>query len=151
MADDMAPQSIQDAYYPDGECFGCGPSNPAGLRIKSFARNDGSVIAQWTPRPEHSNGLHVVCGGILGTVLDCHAAAVSGYALGRSSGRFVSAVTKEYTVRFVGPTPMVPLELVGRAVNVRRRSVAVEVEAVASGVVSVRFEGVFVAPREGES
>jgi acyl-coenzyme A thioesterase PaaI-like protein len=74
-------QSIQDRDFADTNCFGCGPANGLGLRIKSFARADGTVVARWSPGAEHSNGAGAVCGGVLGTILDCHGAAAAGVAL----------------------------------------------------------------------
>ena len=69
-------QSIQDRLYPDLPCFGCGPVNERGLRLKSYATGDGEVIAEFTPWPEHDNGTGFLNGGIIATVLDCHSAAV---------------------------------------------------------------------------
>jgi acyl-coenzyme A thioesterase PaaI-like protein len=71
-------QSIQDRDFADGNCFGCGPTNPAGLRIKSYPRADGTVVARWLPQAEHSNGAGAVCGGVLATILDCHCAVAEG-------------------------------------------------------------------------
>lgn len=55
-------------------CFGCGPANERGLRLRSFADGDG-VHAVFRPWPEHDNGLGFLNGGIIATVLDCHSAA----------------------------------------------------------------------------
>ena len=30
-------QSLQDQYYPNGTCFGCGPCNDDGLQLKSYS------------------------------------------------------------------------------------------------------------------
>ncbi len=68
-------QSLQERYYPDLPCFGCGPANDKGLRLRSFATTDGLVTASFTPWPEHDNGLGFLNGGIIATVLDCHSAA----------------------------------------------------------------------------
>ena len=34
-------KSIQETYAPDLACFGCGPQNEKGLRIRSFPADDG--------------------------------------------------------------------------------------------------------------
>jgi hypothetical protein len=53
-------------------CFGCGPSNPNGLQIKTYY-GDSEGLCTFHPRPEHSAGPpHVLNGGILATVIDCH-------------------------------------------------------------------------------
>lgn len=53
-------------------CWGCGADNPAGLHLKS--RWDGEVaVAQWTPSVDYAAGpRHVLNGGIIATLLDCH-------------------------------------------------------------------------------
>jgi acyl-coenzyme A thioesterase PaaI-like protein len=67
--------SLQERYALLGRCFGCGPANPVGLRIGSRPSNDDPAIlvARFAPRPQHEAFAGVVNGGILGTLLDCHA------------------------------------------------------------------------------
>ena len=48
----MAEQSLQEQYAPENSCWGCGPSNREGLRIRSFAKN-GEVVAEWQPQPKY--------------------------------------------------------------------------------------------------
>lgn len=48
--------SIQERLYPSLPCFGCGPSNPKGLQLRSYP-GDGVVTAAFMPWPEHDNGL----------------------------------------------------------------------------------------------
>lgn len=138
----MTSDSIQDRRWPDGSCFGCGSANAKGLQIKSFPQTDGSLLARWTPGPEHSNGEGAVCGGVLGTILDCHAAATAAHALP------AAAVTKQFAIEFVAPAPMQALDLVARVVDLRARSAEIEAVASAGGEACARFRGVFVIPRE---
>jgi len=51
--------SLQDQWVPDSTCFGCGPANPNGLRLRSFPL-DGGVVAEWHPEPHH-NAIPVFC------------------------------------------------------------------------------------------
>ena len=44
----MNAPSLQQHFSPDSRCFGCGPSNEKGLRIKSFVAGD-ETIAEWRP------------------------------------------------------------------------------------------------------
>jgi acyl-coenzyme A thioesterase PaaI-like protein len=141
-------QSFQQEYLDDGECFGCGPRNVAGLRINSYASAEGVMVCDWTPKMEHGNGAAAVCGGILGSVLDCHAAAAVGHALMEREGRYMFAVTKELTVEFLRPTPLVSLRLIARVTDLRARSAGVEATAEANGELCARFRGVFVVPRD---
>ena len=64
--------SLQERYAPEGQCFGCGPKNELGLRIRSFEAGDGTVVAEWIPRPEHEAFDGHLNGGILATLIDCH-------------------------------------------------------------------------------
>ena len=43
-------RAFQD-FFPGNRCFGCGPSNPIGHRIKSFWRDDKmeETICAWYP------------------------------------------------------------------------------------------------------
>ncbi len=44
----MDEAALQDRYAPKGICFGCGPSNAKGIRIKSHVRGD-EVVLCWRP------------------------------------------------------------------------------------------------------
>ena len=67
----MSVPSVQERYAPQNHCFGCGPANPDGLRIRSFEEGD-SLRAEWLPEPQHEAFDGAVNGGILSTLLDCH-------------------------------------------------------------------------------
>ena len=112
VADDAL--SIQEWLYPNLPCFGCGPANDNGLRLKSYPVGDGwagGVTASFTPWPEHDNGVGYLNGGIIGTVLDCHsAAAVMLEAKLRGwpalPGADLAYVTAGLDVRFLRPAPL---------------------------------------------
>ena len=141
--------SFQQELFPDGECFGCGPKNAAGLLIESFRASDGEVVCDWTPRPEHNNGGDAVCGGVLSTALDCHAVTAAFRAMQDRDGEPPETiVTKEFTMEFLRPAPLEPLRLVARVTELRTRSAAVEATAAAHGEVCARLRGVFVVPRQ---
>jgi acyl-coenzyme A thioesterase PaaI-like protein len=72
--------SLQDRWMPRGTCFGCGPANVQGLRLQSFADGEG-VVAEWQAQAHHNAWPGIVCGGIVGTLLDCHTGAALGWAL----------------------------------------------------------------------
>ena len=75
---DAAAVSVQSQFIPDGICYGCGPMNPAGLGLSSFQHN-GVVVAEWQPQEHHAAVPGMLCGGVIGTLIDCH----SGAALAR--------------------------------------------------------------------
>lgn len=51
-------------------CFGCGPDNPHGLRLKVVRQDDGAWQAEFVPRDFHCGWPGVVHGGVLATALD---------------------------------------------------------------------------------
>ena len=83
-----SPPSLQERYAPNARCFGCGPANPIGLHIASRPSGDdpAALVARWTPLPDHEAFAGVVNGGILGTLLDCHANWTAAWHLMRARG-----------------------------------------------------------------
>jgi len=103
--------SLQERYFPDLPCFGCGPANQKGLRLQSYPGEGGLVTAHFTPWPEHDNGMGYLNGGIIATVLDCHsAAAVTHEAFTRGwpplPGAALPYVTAGLEVRYLRPAPL---------------------------------------------
>ncbi len=148
----MDGRSLQERYAPEGRCFGCGPQNDRGLRVRSFEAADDTVIADWQPRPEHEAFDGFVNGGILGTLIDCHSNWTAIAALLRRSGasEAPSTVTAEYSVRFRRPTPSNrPLRLIGRAVDVADDRVTVETSVEVDGTVTATGRATFVAVQPG--
>jgi uncharacterized protein (TIGR00369 family) len=144
--------SLQERFAPDGRCFGCGPKNDSGLRIRSFEVGDGTVVADWQPRPEHEAFDGYVNGGILGTLIDCHSnwTAIAALVASDDAAAAPSTVTSELSVRFRRPTPSGrSLRLVGRPVEVGQGRVTVETAVEVDGVVTARGGAVFVAVGEG--
>lgn len=112
----MAELSIQETYYPDVMCFGCGHANHKGLKLRSYEDAD-VVVATFTPWPEHDNGGGFLNGGIIATLLDCHGGAavlLESQRRGFGTGG-LSFVTAGIDVHFLRPTPLNdPLELRAR-------------------------------------
>lgn len=142
--------SLQDRYAPDSICFGCGPANPKGLRIKSRPEGD-RVVAEWTPEAHHEAFPGMLSGGVLGTLLDCHCNWTAARHLmdRRGADRPPVTVTAEYTVRLLRPTPSdAPVRLEARVVESTDRKATVEAELSSGGRVSATCRGVFVAVGE---
>ena len=135
--------SIQDRYFPGLTCFGCGPANPKGLRLKSTVDDAGVVVARFTPWPEHDNGLGYLNGGIISTVLDCHSAAAVMHESDRrgwlgdapASGEVgLQYVTAGLNVRYLRPTPLrETLSLTAQVVDGDESQATVHVEIVWDG------------------
>lgn len=147
----MSGKSLQDTYAPRGTCFGCGPANPKGLRIKSFAEGD-EVVAEWTPAPHHEAFTGTLNGGIIGTLLDCHCNWTAAWYLMKKSGadRPPCTVTAEYAITLKRPTPSGgPLQLRARVVESGADRAVVEGELIAGGKVCDTCRGTFVAVQPG--
>jgi acyl-coenzyme A thioesterase PaaI-like protein len=102
--------SLQETHFPDLTCFGCGPANAKGLRLRSFHTQEG-YVATFSPWPEHDNGVGFLNGGIIGTLLDCHSAAAvvdTAYQHGWRAlgGALLPYVTAGLDVRFRRPAPL---------------------------------------------
>lgn len=125
-------ESIQDRYFAELSCFGCGPKNPKGLQLKSFAAEDGSVRATFQPWPEHDNGLGFLNGGIIATVLDCHSAAavvVASMRAGLVPDGTLQYVTAELDLRFLRPSSLYePAELIARSMIADENQIQIEAE-----------------------
>lgn len=144
----MDLQSLQQRYAPQGRCFGCGPANLDGLRIRSYDAGDGTFVTTWQARPEHEAFEGIVNGGIIGTLIDCHSNWTAVAAL-MERGHLTtapSAVTAEFAVTLRRPTPSdQPLRVIARAVDVRDDRVIVESTVEVDGKTTATGRGVFVA------
>ena len=145
------PQGLQDTYAPHNECFGCGPANAKGLRLKSVVQGD-EVVAEFRPEPHHQAFPGVLNGGIIGALLDCHSNWTAAWHLMHASGASTPpcTVTADYAIKLKRPTPL------GGAVFLRARVVessgdraTVEATLEAGGKVCATCRGTFVAVKEG--
>lgn len=143
--------AVQDLYPADfAHCHGCGRLNPHGLQLKSRVEGD-EVVARFTPRPEHMALPGFVYGGLIASLVDCHAMATAaaeaeraaGFAVGeRDAPRFV---TGSLRVDYLRPTPLGPeLELRARVCEAGPRKAIVEVTVATGGAVTARGEVVAV-------
>ncbi|MCE2455446.1 MAG: PaaI family thioesterase [Gemmatimonadetes bacterium] len=141
---------LQERYAPKSSCFGCGPSNRAGLGLRS--RPEGEVVvAAWTSEEHHRAFPGVLCGGIIGTLLDCHSNWTAAYGRMRSTGAEKPGVTvtAEYSVRLLRPTPVgVEVRLEARAIEIKGRRVTVEAKIFSEGRVTATCTGLFIAVKD---
>ncbi len=144
-------QSLQDRYAPENRCFGCGPANDRGLRIKSFVAGD-EVVCDWTPEEHHQAFGGVLNGGIVGALLDCHSNWTAAWKLMSERGEDLPpcTVTAEFHVKLRAPTPLdTPLHLSARPTGVDGNKVTVEATLSANGKVTATCVGTFVAVEPG--
>ena len=147
----MSGEALQDRYAPSGTCFGCGPRNQQGLRIKSIVAGD-EVVAVWRAAPHHEAFAGALSGGIAGTLLDCHSNWTAAYHLMRRANRTTPppTVTAEYAVKLLRPTPTDgPIELIAHPVEIGDDRAVVEAELRAGGKVCATCRGIFVAVKPG--
>jgi acyl-coenzyme A thioesterase PaaI-like protein len=144
-------KSLQETYAPASACFGCGPANFRGLRIRSFVRGD-EVVAEWTPEPHHEAFPGVLNGGIIGVLLDCHANWTAAWHLMRRAGadQPPCTVTAEFSVKLLRPTPTDgPVELVAAVAEAQGDRAVVDAKLIAGGKVCATCRGTFVAVKPG--
>lgn len=142
---------VQDHYPEDfAHCYGCGRLNAFGYHVRTAWDGD-ETVARFTPRPEHISVPGFVYGGLIASLVDCHAMGTAAAAVERAEGREVGEraaprfVTAALHVDFLKPTPLgPPLELRARAKELSARKVIVEVSVQAEGVLTVRAEVVAV-------
>lgn len=143
--------AAQDQYAPHGICFGCGPANEKGLRIKSRWEGDDFVM-RFLPKPEHQAFPGVINGGILGAILDCHSNWCAATTLLKMRGleEAPTTVTAEFTVKLKRPTPAgKELLVVARPTKVEGDMVWVHAEVKADDKVTATCDGLFVAVKPG--
>jgi acyl-coenzyme A thioesterase PaaI-like protein len=144
-------QSLQDRYAPQNSCFGCGPANPKGLRIKSVVQDD-EVVCSWRAEPHHEAFPGMLNGGIIGALLDCHSNWTAAHHLMKASGTDTPpcTVTAAYSIKLKRPTPTDgPIQLKARVVESEADRATVEAELLAGGQVCATCRGTFVAVKPG--
>jgi acyl-coenzyme A thioesterase PaaI-like protein len=145
--------SLQRRYSPASRCFGCGPANEFGLRIESHEAPGadgapGELRAVWQPLPHHAAFDNVLNGGVIGTLLDCHANWTAAVHLMRERGLPgpPGCVTADYAIRLRRPTPLDgPVELRAWPVETTGDRVVVDAELASGGIITATCRGTFVA------
>jgi len=143
--------SLQDQFAAKSICFGCGPANEQGLRIKSFVEGE-KIVAYFTPKPHHHAFPGVLNGGIIGAILDCHCNWAAGWFLMQHNHfeELPCTVTAEFNVKLKRPTPMgIELRLVAELMEIGAKKATINGLLLADDVVCDEFVGTFVAVGEG--
>jgi len=147
----MTDKAVQD-FYPDdfAHCYGCGRLNRDGLHVRT--RWDGDeTVPRYTPRPQEIAVPGFVYGGLIASLIDCHAMGTAAAATLRATGLDIGQtssprfVTASLRVDFVKPTPLGhELVIRGRARETGERKVIVEATVSVGDTVTVRGEAVAV-------
>jgi len=95
-------QALNEELLKGNTCFGCGPDNPDGLRIRIFRdpANASRLVGTWRTRDTLAGFPQIVHGGLQFTALDCLAGWVM-FVL-RQPGRMMP-LTKNAATQFLKP------------------------------------------------
>jgi acyl-coenzyme A thioesterase PaaI-like protein len=124
--------AIQD-LIPRNHCWGCGPDNEQGLQLKSYVEGD-QCVATWQPRPPFFAGpTHVLNGGIIAALIDCHSVCTAIARLYQEEKRPIGeppdtwCATASLNITYRRPVPLdQPLELRARVTSRNGRRSTVE-------------------------
>ena len=145
-------KSVQELHAPSSICFGCGPSNQDGLKIRSFRGENGR--ARVFVRPEEQQAFPgMINGGIIGTLLDCHGNWTAAIALMDQAGASEPpcTVTASYSIKLRRPTPFgATLSVTGEVIEIGEDRASVMMVLSAEGKGCATGEGVFGAVKEGQ-
>lgn len=107
----MKAEYFQD-HIPHNHCYGCGPANAQGLKLKSCWQGDTSV-AVFTPQSWHAAGPgQFLNGGIIATIIDCHCICTAIADCYRREQRAIGSepnvwcVTASLKVDYLKPVPI---------------------------------------------
>jgi acyl-coenzyme A thioesterase PaaI-like protein len=147
----MSEACLQERFSPHGQCFGCGPANRDGLRLRSFSRG-AEVVAEWRPAEKYQAFPGMLNGGIIGALLDCHSNWAAAWHLAQQGNltQPPCTVTADYAIKLLRPTPLdAPVELVARVVDAATDRAVVEAVLTSAGKPRATCRGTFVAVRPG--
>ena len=115
--------ALNEELLKGNTCFGCGPDNPDGLRIRIFRDpgNANRLVGTYRPRATQTGFPQIVHGGLQFTALDCMAAWV--VLILRQPGGMMP-ITKSATTRFLTPARVgtelaLAAEVIGEAASPR--------------------------------
>ena len=136
-----AELSVQEEFAPNSTCFGCGPANTKGLKIRSF-RIENGLYMEFNPEKHHQAFPGMVNGGILGALLDCHGNWTAALALMENEGSATPpcTVTASYSVSLRRPTPNDKvLKITSEIVELGTDRAKVKMSLVCECVINPRF------------
>lgn len=144
-------KSLQETFAPHNACFGCGPSNEKGLGLQSYAKDD-HIVATFKPEKHHEAFEGVLCGGIIGTLMDCHCNWSAAYYLMKEEGldHPPCTVTADYAIKLLRPTPTDDVvTLKAKLVSIKGEWAKIEAELICKEKVCATCKGTFVAVKPG--
>jgi acyl-coenzyme A thioesterase PaaI-like protein len=142
--------AIQDTYPFDvAHCYGCGALNEHGHQIKTVL--DGEfTITEFTPLPYHVALPGFMYGGLIASLIDCHSTGSAAIFKMVAEGKEVGSeeaprfVTARLEVDYRKPTPLGPVRLIGRLIEIKGRKVVVATDFYMGESVTVTGSAVLV-------
>jgi acyl-coenzyme A thioesterase PaaI-like protein len=149
---------LQEKFASKSICFGCGPANAHGLRIRSMVTptEPDRSTAHWNAQRYHEAFPGMLNGGIIGALLDCHSNWTAAWYLMNLNHleQPPCTVTAHYAIQLKRPTPTDGLiTLTARVLRSPGRSsedrATIEAELSAGGKLCATCLGTFVAVKPG--
>jgi uncharacterized protein (TIGR00369 family) len=108
-------QSMPPFTGAQSHCFGCGPNNPAGLKLTFTLAEDGAAIASAVVSNLYEGPPGCLHGGIIATLLD--------EAMSKANrARGVAAMTRQMQIDYLRPVPSgAPIRIEGRVTRIEGR------------------------------
>ncbi|OFZ19220.1 MAG: thioesterase [Bdellovibrionales bacterium RBG_16_40_8] len=148
----MSSKSLQETYAPKSICYGCGPANAKGLRIRSF-ESGSEIICEWSPETHYEAFSGMLNGGIIGTLLDCHCNWTAAINLKKKFNLpdLPCTVTAEYTIKLLRPTPSnTKVYLRAKVIEYVKEDRAIVMgELIVKDKITATCQGLFVAVKPG--
>jgi acyl-coenzyme A thioesterase PaaI-like protein len=143
----MSRKAIQDEWPDWGSvCWGCGRSNEHGLQLKSYWEGD-ETVAYWTPKSYHLAFPGVLCGGIIASLIDCHATNTANAAANKLTRQKIKSaplkgyVTGSLSIKYLKYTPVdLPVTLRARVKEIKGRKITVTCSLYSSDVECAKGE-----------
>jgi acyl-coenzyme A thioesterase PaaI-like protein len=148
----MEQKSLQEKFAAKSICFGCGPANVKGLRIRTFAINPRETECRWKPETHHEAFPGMLNGGIIGALLDCHSNWTAAHFLMHATNAHEPpcTVTADFHVSLKRPTPSnQEVLLKAKVVEEKPDRALIEAELWCGEKLTATCRGTFVAVKPG--
>lgn len=134
------------AQIKGNHCFGCGSENSHGLRIQSFWADEETAICHFSPEAYHCAApTHILNGGIIATVIDCHCICTAMADAYRRAGREIGEgeaiwyATGGLSLEYLRPVSInAEIVLKARVTIVAERHTTLECELIANNKTAVK-------------
>ncbi|MDG2448862.1 MAG: PaaI family thioesterase [Saprospiraceae bacterium] len=142
----MNESVIFQDHMPGNICYGCGKDNHQGLQIRSYWEGEESVCI-WNSEEKYQGWKGLLNGGVLATLVDCHAMCTAMAAVYKAEGRSMESepvyrfATGTMTIKYTAPTSnTIPIEIRARVTEIKGRKVTINFKVFSGEKVSAEGE-----------